>query len=986
MKKYFVILFLACMSYYSHGQIVKQLPVTGNNYGGYIGCLDLEPGRPEHVLAAGGASGLWQSYDGGRTWESIHSLYAYRIVAVSFCPNDANVIIVTSRFDTRTNRASGIWRSTDKGITWTNIRLSELPPNESERCPVNLGAYSISWIPGTNSVIIGTDCGVAVSHDKGETWSDRLLIPNRAGSVPAPLTLPDQVTNVLAISDSRFFASTITGNFYTADAGTRWWPATNLPANSTGVACMTSTTPKILFYYGWNSSLYYSRDLGVTWLPIPTFGIRGNMPHFVKAISTPGENFLFDLYIGDGTNLFKLLLDARNTSGFATAEPVAIGISHKDPSDIVFHPATSLPYVLSNDGGIQKPLDEAGMNWEDVGGGRGGLNGLEVKGLAVQNTVGIAERQTDIYYATWHNEVCASLDGGITWGPPLTWEAANVEANGPRVTPSLARTSMHVTNWAENIYMRNYVPAAPLEPYYRPNTRGMYIRFLKKGSTESILAHIGNDFYFRPVSPSVWNNIYRFTPTESELYTINAPSFSNAPDGSLVIYQPFATNEFGIAGEKIRKLKKITVRGTAFLPRPVVERNPAMNGFSTLGQMQEYWEKAVFSSRPDDPRFLIAADVGAFKMKKSTDGGENWRPDETLTALLTDYGRLQFYALSPYSIPQARVISFNPYNTSEIYIGTEESGIIYSRTGGTSWWRIPGSEKIKLTNAIGYGASGMVYFGSSATGIWKFDSKKFVKYPFHFLNDTRILIRDRMSGAVVPIGDLGPDKCPVCRTYIVQNGSINNLETDASGNTTIHVTDLNSLYAYFPDTSSHEPLAFRQTAKFKSGVNPAIIKIERSGFIVKGIVVENGKIKAFITSERKMEKLPTTVLFSNEMLENPERESIPQALPAAGKIYSYYKPNITAQEFSPDFRPALKPGSTVHFYARGFESGNNTNAVIVMTGNVQTGKPINVDAKGKFAVEVQLPVVPGMHVISFSQQTKYGWITQKVIVEVANED
>src|SRR5829696_970450 len=90
---FFFLLFSVCISETAQSQ-VQQVPINGCIYGGYFGCLDAEPGRPNHVLAAGGQSGLFESLDSGHTWGKIESLPAYALISVSFCPRDANVIIV----------------------------------------------------------------------------------------------------------------------------------------------------------------------------------------------------------------------------------------------------------------------------------------------------------------------------------------------------------------------------------------------------------------------------------------------------------------------------------------------------------------------------------------------------------------------------------------------------------------------------------------------------------------------------------------------------------------------------------------------------------------------------------------------------------------------------------------------------------------------------------------------------------------------------
>jgi photosystem II stability/assembly factor-like uncharacterized protein len=985
MKKFLLLPLLLCLVIFCRAQI-QPVPIEVNKWGGYIGCLDSEPGVPDHILAAGGLSGLYKSIDGGRTWRHVDELPAWRLGAVSFCPRDPNVILVTAGGDTRASRPGGIWRSTDKGRTWSNLSLPSIAG--TPRCRENVSAYGVSWVPGTDSVLVATDCGVAISPNKGAAWS--FVTVNPEGN-PGN-SLPDLVYNVLAVDGSNFVANTVSGTFWTSNAGRNWTLSRGIPTNSGGSShslCVSPTRRKILFYYNFSSMLQVSLDLGRTWNSFYGYGFGANQPPFVKATpATPGDENIFDLYVGDGVRLSRVRLDSRSTSGWSAVRPEYLALSHSDPQDILFHPVTKKPYILGGDGGIQLPQTEAATNWISVGGGRDGMNGLEIKGVGVQNPNGADEGQTDIYAATWHNNVVWSPNGGRTWSSlPDVAEAANLEVNGPYVNRSDARISMHAWNSWLRLYGTGYSPiTTSFEPLYRQGAEGVYIRYLKKDGIECMFLNEGTNYHLAPVSGGPWVRFYQFTPGGDDRMLINSPSISYGPGGVVVMYQPYQTNTWGFNNELVRKLKHIEIRGTVSAPVTSVS-TPAMRGFSTLGQMGEYWGKAVFSSSPDNPQFLIAADIGAGKMKKSTDGGESWADDDLLTALVTDYGRLQFYTVFPEVQPQAQVVSFNPHNDREIYISTVESGIIYSKDGGSSWNRIPGSEKVNHVNSIGYTPRGMVYFGSKARGVWKFNSRRFVRYPFSAIRDDRILIVDPMTGARVPIGDLGPDRCPPCRLYIVANGRVTDMQLTANGKPNISVSDMNMLMSYSQDTSSTEDVSFRQVVNLSSAVHPRITELEKSGRIVKGLITRDGKIAGLITADKSLVNFPPELLFRDEMLSKPERKSEPSKPHSEpGKAYAHYKPLITLNKQSA-IQPVLKQGEKLSLTGRGFEPGKKgVNPVSIWIGTYLAASQIVPDAKGNFTIQLTLPPMAGRHTLEAAQQTKHGVIRQQVVIEILNKD
>ena len=971
---------------------VQPVPVEVRHLGGYIGTIAFEPGHPEHVLAGGGRSGLFESLDGGRNWGHIDSLPAYAIINVSFAPRDSTRILVTAKRNTAIVQPSGIWLSTNSGRTWSNRSIRS--PIGGSNCVENAGAYSASWIPNSDSVIVGTDCGVAISHNKGSTWDLRVVYSQ---GEPQPAS-PNMVLSALAIDRDNFVVGTPNGAFWTNNRGVGWHLASGLPPNlvlGSNSLTVTPTQRKILFFYPYFDLLHYSEDNGHSWNSLSAFRTGQNQPPFVKAtVGDPPSNNRFTIYVGDGTELWRRQLDTRNTRVWSSAIPEHLGIEHEDPQDILFHPETGKPYVLAGDGGIQIPTDQTTSNWVNVGGGLGGMNGLEATGIGVQSIFRGGYTETDIYLATWHNRVVWSPDAGRSWREPTGMaEAKNVELNGPTTTDSEARISVHDKNVSLRFYGRGYVPiTTSFEPLFQQGVAGVYFRYFKMMGVNSILARKDNDYYLAPQTGGEWKLLYRLPQSPSEGALINAPSISYQADNTPIIYQPYESRVDGT-----RRLKKIILGGTVANPTASATPLP-MSGIQDLGYMFEYWSKSAFASKPRDPGFLIAADVGSNEMKKSIDGGLTWTLDPLLTSLITDYdpvvnrSRLYFHVNDGLTGSQAQVICFNPYNNDEIYIGTIESGIIYSRDSGESWNRISGSRKINYVNSVGFTQDGMVYFGSSARGLWQFNSRRFERYPLYFLTDSesRIVVTDPSTGARIPIDTLGPDKCPACRLDILKKGAIKNLQILSDRNLTVFVSDMNSLFTFNADAKGSENLKFVQSSNLDTEMHPLIAQVEKSNRIVKGLITEYGKIKALITAEPGTEDIPASLFFRSDMLTKADVKNYVAEAPPTLKLspaYEHYNPVVKVDKEIPGYMAVVKQGDSITLRGSGFASrGKENNLITVRVGNRIITEKLMVDSDGAFSIKLEVPRRAGFLEITVSQKTAYGMLKETIPIEILNAD
>ena len=128
-----------------------------------ISALDESVFNPDLLYAGTDDGRLWRTKDGGGSWEDIRKTplpirWVSRIVASR---HDFGTVYVTQTGRRDDDAAVYVWRSTDFGESWEDIS-SDIPAG-----PVNV----IREDPGSDSILyVGTDVGVYVSKNMGESW------------------------------------------------------------------------------------------------------------------------------------------------------------------------------------------------------------------------------------------------------------------------------------------------------------------------------------------------------------------------------------------------------------------------------------------------------------------------------------------------------------------------------------------------------------------------------------------------------------------------------------------------------------------------------------------------------------------------------------------------------------------------------------------------------------------------------------------------
>src|SRR5207247_6050040 len=143
-------------------------------------------------------------------------------------------------------------------------------------CTPPVNAHGISFQPSSDSVYVGTDCGVAISRDHGATWTHVRLAP--AGANPRIWAVNAQAGGIIdACGDAGIFRSTSSGNMW-GSAATRVGGCTQ---GGPHLLAASPLEPNVIFVTTVPNTLFESDDGGVTWNTLnPPPG--GGRPSFVK--------------------------------------------------------------------------------------------------------------------------------------------------------------------------------------------------------------------------------------------------------------------------------------------------------------------------------------------------------------------------------------------------------------------------------------------------------------------------------------------------------------------------------------------------------------------------------------------------------------------------------------------------------------------------------------------------------------------------------
>ena len=145
--------------------------------GKHPSCLAIDPLHQEQIYCGTTDEGLWQSSDGGATWEPTgEGITSKQVTSVAVSAIDQ---VNTAGIVYAGTEPSAIYRSENRGKSWQSLpALGELPSAATWSFPPRPWTSHIRWITPdplvSGRVFAAAEAGALVrSLDGGQTWEDR---------------------------------------------------------------------------------------------------------------------------------------------------------------------------------------------------------------------------------------------------------------------------------------------------------------------------------------------------------------------------------------------------------------------------------------------------------------------------------------------------------------------------------------------------------------------------------------------------------------------------------------------------------------------------------------------------------------------------------------------------------------------------------------------------------------------------------------------
>jgi len=720
---------------------------AGRVWGGRAVATDIDPSDPNTAIAASESGGLFKTTDLGAHWTHIDTLLPFRMADVKYAPGDRNIVIATASSDSgRKVNGSGIFRSTDGGATWSK------PAGANPPCNARASAWGIAFEPASQNVYVGTDCGVAVSNDRGATWTHVAMA---------------QTFGVSAFTGGIVDTCSTDGHHRSTNAGGVFGAANPIGTGGSGgcpgigvhAIAVAPDDSNLVFAINLGASqppgnpcsgtnavslwqLNESDDGGQTWNNPPIAQACPSRPPSVGVRpSANGVAGNLDLYFSGGLNYMRGTCTAaqgaanRCAGVLPAANATNVTLDHADPSQVVFSTATSgaslnCAVYIPGDNGIGKSTN-CGASFTTTGGGTGGFNALQMYEMTGQTHPGLP---SDIYFGTQDNDIWASPDNGVTWPNVQCCEgfffqiphSAPTNA-GQTVTGvtcggcyTFGGTALFASIPPWNNPLATTPPGCTFNCTANPNQNpflvepAVYVQFAQPNLGPPVVD--ANFALYRTVNTGgTWTKVNLQSPTSPGLITNNELNvafsgrpYVSGPPGDPTIFQGYVRGGGAIG------LLRITGARTA--NATVTDISAGLSNIDVYCNGQGTFVcPTVFGVDPNDPNHLIAADNGTNNIKVTTNGGNTWTVDSNLTNLVTGNGLYDFDG-------STHVIQWDPSNSNRILVGTEANGVEASFDNGVSWSHMLGSEEIPAITTFFFDeVQDDIFISSYGRGMWKID-------------------------------------------------------------------------------------------------------------------------------------------------------------------------------------------------------------------------------------------------------------------------
>jgi hypothetical protein len=700
--------------------------------GGRVNGLAVARANPRIMFAASEWGGLFQSNDAGQNWQHVPGHVPVATWDVKIDPTDPNRVYATSFYDGRVQSRAGVGISTDGGRTWTRAATTVPPANfcEDEVRREEPSAFGIAFDPANPAnVFTGTNCGLAMSRDRGATWT--FVDPVADGVGASDIWSVIVHHGVIDVCGDG-------GHRRSTDNGVTWRGATGLAQLPEG-RCSLAASPDeahVLFAVV-GVTIHETNDGGQTWRP--AYGNpspQGRIP-FIAVNKRAGP--VYDLWFGDvGLHRRSCTTpqppNAGGTSrcqGSSWAGPFTRQAGgHDDVGHILFDPVATrdaCPILFSSDGGVYLNTKTTSPEchdpaWTQPSRTPRALWNWDLTGVHLPGTEG--ER---LYFGSQDTGTFGTSNGGSdtpTWANQHCCDGFNVAADEDRVLTT-------VCCWSPGRATRLWVSAPGLAgPSNEINTYppGDLRRFeqldnmVAFGRSQYVVVTMDGVFITTNVAANsiIWTQLGPgSTPPNPCGIQVARKSANSAPT--------FFVKSGGCDGETGGRLWRYD--------------GVAASGSWKLVSRQGAGHFGVYAVDPQNPDRIVAADLGGTSgpdMVLTSDGGGTWTSLVRLNALMrgngvfrsvTRRGPLRWTNFGAY--PQPTLVAFQPRASNILVAAGADSGVFLSQDGGANW--------VLLTDPDDPGRSGRahipraryvhfdqdepdalrMYVGTQGRGVWR---------------------------------------------------------------------------------------------------------------------------------------------------------------------------------------------------------------------------------------------------------------------------
>ena len=741
------------------------------------------PGDNTVFYAASEWGGLYKSSDGGRVWVPLDRHLPKAMWDVEVNPGDTDRVYATSFYDGRVNSLAGINISVDAGLNWIHPATA-LPPAGfcvTGAAQTEPSAFGISIDRGRPSgVFVGTNCGLAISNDSGDTWS---YVDTDPGAQA------DWVYDVVAHNGGILGPSTVDvcgaqGHQRSEDGGATWsLPSGDLP----GGLCSITVSPdeEDVLFVTVAQDIYESDDGGLSWIKLGTPDTRrsGRVPFVTtNQRSDEGAEDRFDLWFGDvfayrgrcvsnppggGQRCPTAFPDDPSTP----PPPGWVGPlvwednGHGDVGDVVFDTQTTVdacPVLFSSDGGVyyNKVSDPALCHdplWEQPDHSPHGLwlwamGGADKGGPAFE----------DLYFACQDVGTFGTIVAGV---PAPLWHNENgADAFDTAADPSrVLYTHCCFDDRANRMYLgppgmagspevSTYPADGLVEGFRFPDILDVFAPGKYVVITADCMYPDGVD-----------NDGDGEIDEDDEVQ--GGCSGANQGDGGVYITHdvsvvPIIWNEIGDAtepptggGSRACAVKTATSGGvpTFYVQVGACDGQGRDELFRFVGiDPTASWESvdlpaggiSLFDVDPDDPDRLIAVNlpIGSDpRIYLSESGGATWRWISALDPLMTGNGEFRYRTIRGptmftgfHGYPQPSLVAFDPEDPDILVAGGRDSGVFLSTDRGETWLlvtdpygthpavpHLPRPWYAYFDHESASGQEVNMYIGTQGRGVWR---------------------------------------------------------------------------------------------------------------------------------------------------------------------------------------------------------------------------------------------------------------------------